>query len=300
MWFCCHHWHQGTLEVLLALPLCHSSNLSLRCLFRLMPNIGPQLVGFLSELDFSPFLNVLVFVMVYAFCFKVPWWMLYSHMEAQPLWFALLQPFGAYPWQAYVKPDDGHWPTPGTHRVAAPSTALSRGRLLLLNQLSPSHSNYMVGNTALGTWQRVILSLHFPYMVGRGLPFYFWFHPMTHLILNLWWTLNLVIVVWWLGIRLMSFLTSGLQSSLLLIPTFILHLWVRCHHLPTFIWNPECEDSHIYPAFMGKVSSLNHFHLEPRVWRLFLSGPSCCWLWTGLGFHPHWFHQDTGFGYIFG
>ena len=33
---CHHHWHQGTLEVLLALPLCHSNNLCLRCLFRFM------------------------------------------------------------------------------------------------------------------------------------------------------------------------------------------------------------------------------------------------------------------------
>ena len=37
MWFCCHHWHQGTLEVLKALPLCHSNNLLVRCHFSLMP-----------------------------------------------------------------------------------------------------------------------------------------------------------------------------------------------------------------------------------------------------------------------
>ena len=40
-------------------------------------------------------------------------------------------------------------PTPGMHRVAASSTDLSRGSLLLI-QLSSSHSNYMVGHTALG------------------------------------------------------------------------------------------------------------------------------------------------------
>ena len=34
--------------------------------------------------------------------------------------------FGAYPWQAYLQPGDGHWPTPGIHRVAAPSTTLSK------------------------------------------------------------------------------------------------------------------------------------------------------------------------------
>ena len=35
-WFCHHCWHQGALEVLLALPLCHSSDLHIWCLFRLM------------------------------------------------------------------------------------------------------------------------------------------------------------------------------------------------------------------------------------------------------------------------
>ena len=53
--------------------------------------------------------------------------MLYSPMGAQPLAFAPFQSLGAYPWQAYVQPGDGHWPTPGMHRMAAPSTALSRG-----------------------------------------------------------------------------------------------------------------------------------------------------------------------------
>ena len=43
MWFCHHHWHQGTLEVLLVMPLWCSSNLHLRCLFRLMPIMLPVL-----------------------------------------------------------------------------------------------------------------------------------------------------------------------------------------------------------------------------------------------------------------
>ena len=46
---------------------------------------------------------------------------------AQPSGFAPLQPFGAHLWQTYAQPDNDHWPTPGMHRVAAPSTALSRG-----------------------------------------------------------------------------------------------------------------------------------------------------------------------------
>ena len=78
--------------------------------------------------------------------------MLYSPMEAQPLGFAPLQPFGVYPWQAYVQPHDGHWSMPGVHRVAAPSATLGGGSLLLLIQLFPNH---LVGHTALGTQWRV-------------------------------------------------------------------------------------------------------------------------------------------------
>ena len=54
-------------------------------------------------------------------------WMPYSPLGAQLLGLAPLQPIGAYPWQAYVQPGDGHWPTLGMHRVAAPFTTLSRG-----------------------------------------------------------------------------------------------------------------------------------------------------------------------------
>ena len=52
--------------------------------------------------------------------------MLYSPMGAQPLGFAPVQPFGVYPWQAYVQPVDGHRSTPGMHRVAAPTATLGR------------------------------------------------------------------------------------------------------------------------------------------------------------------------------
>ena len=81
--------------------------------------------------------------------------MLYSPLWAQPLGFAPLQPFGVYPWQAYVQPGDGHCSMPSVRRVAAPSTTLSRGSLLLLSQLFPSNPIYMVGHTALGAQQRV-------------------------------------------------------------------------------------------------------------------------------------------------
>ena len=70
-------------------------------------------------------------------------------LGAQPLGFAPLQPLGVYPWQAYVQTGDGHWPTPDMHRVAAPSTTLSRGSLMLLSLLFPSHPIYIVGHEAL-------------------------------------------------------------------------------------------------------------------------------------------------------
>ena len=35
-----------------------------------------------------------------------------------------------------------------------------------------------------------------------------------------------------------------------------------------------------------------------RGWGLFICGPSICRLWTGLGFHPHWFYWETRIGHI--
>ena len=128
---------------------------------------------------------MLMSIIVSAFYFQVPSWMLYSPMGAQPLGFAPLQPYGVSPWQAYVQPGDGHWSTPGMHRVAASSTTLSRGHLLLLSQLFPNHPLYMVGPTPLGAKQIVTQSLCLPYMMGRGLLFQVWYHQMTWLTLNL-------------------------------------------------------------------------------------------------------------------
>ena len=122
---------------------------------------------------------MLVSVLVSVFYFQVPSWMPYSHMGAQLLGFAPLQPFGVCPCQAYVQPGDGHWSTPGMHRVAASSTTLSRGSLLLLSQLFSNHPIYMVGHIVLGAQQRVIQSLCLPYMMGRGLLWQVWCHQIT-------------------------------------------------------------------------------------------------------------------------
>ena len=56
-----------------------------------------------------------VIVMVVAFCFQVPMWLPYSPLRTQQVAFAVPQPYGVYPRQAYVPPGDGLWPTPGFH-----------------------------------------------------------------------------------------------------------------------------------------------------------------------------------------
>ena len=120
------------------------------------------------------------------------------------------------------------------HRVAAPTTALSRReppatQSAVLKAFQPYGGAY--------SFEGFAESHPIPPpsgMVRRSLLFQVWLHPVTWSTLNLWLALNWVILVWWLCIRLMSVLTPGLQSGLLLIPTFILHSQVRCHHGATF------------------------------------------------------------------
>ena len=81
--------------------------------------------------------------------------MLYSPMGAHQLGFAPLQPFGVYPWQAYVQPDDGHWSTPGMHRVAAPSATLCRGEPSATHSAVPQPSHLFGGAYSLGAQWRV-------------------------------------------------------------------------------------------------------------------------------------------------
>ena len=84
-------------------------------------------------------------------------------MGAQLLGFAPLQPFGAYPWQAYVHPGDGHQPTPGMHRVAAPSTALSSWEPATTQSAVLQPFQLYGGASMHG---------------GEGSSFPGWFHPM--------------------------------------------------------------------------------------------------------------------------
>ena len=115
--------------------------------------MGSPQVGFLFRVEPPTVLCItcLMSVLVSAFYFQVPYWMPCLPLGAQLFGFALLQPFGTYLWQAYVQPDDGHGPIPGMHRVAAASTTLIRGNLMLLIQLFPNYPIYMVVHTALGT-----------------------------------------------------------------------------------------------------------------------------------------------------
>ena len=100
---------------------------------------------------------------------------------AQPLAFALLQSFGTYPWKAYVQPGNGHWPTLGMYRVAAPSTPLHRGQPPATKSAVPQP--FQLHGGANSFWglaeSHLTWSLRLPCMVGRGLLYQVWFHPLT-------------------------------------------------------------------------------------------------------------------------
>ena len=102
--------------------------------------MGSSQIGFFFRFEPPTILYIicLVSILVSALYFQVPSWMPYSPRGAQPLGFAPLQPFGVYPWQAYVQHGDGDQSMPGLYRVAAPSATLSRGTFLVLSLLFPA------------------------------------------------------------------------------------------------------------------------------------------------------------------
>ena len=132
------------------------------------------------------------------------------------------------------------------------------GNSMLLIQLSPSHSIYMLGHTALGDHQWATWCLCLPYMAERGICFQVVFYPMTQSTVNLWWVLNLVILMFVIGYNVNEFI----------------HTWL----VDCFVawW-------HIYPGFMGKVSQLTHSSLEPDCEDYSFYGPSSqrlsAWSW---------------------
>ena len=114
--------------------------------------MGSPQVGFFFRVEPPTILYIIcvVSILVSAFYVQVPSWMPYSPMGAQPLGFAPLQPFGVYPWQAYVQLDDGHWSMPCMHKVAAPSTTLSRGEPSATQLAVPQPSHLYGGVYSLG------------------------------------------------------------------------------------------------------------------------------------------------------
>ena len=159
-------------------------------------------------------------------------------MGAQPLGFAPLQLFGVYPWQAYVQPGDGHWSTPGMHRVAAPSATLSRVEPSATQSAVPQPSN-------LFGWAYRLRGLAESYPIplpslhgGEGSSF-----P------GLLPSDDMVDSESVMGIKAGdSSVVIGYQ-----VDEF------------TCTWSAEwfVAHFHIYPGFTGKVSSLTHFPLEP-------------------------------------
>ena len=113
-----------------------------------------------------------------SFSFQVPTWLPCSPVGAQPLVYSPLQCFGVSTQQAHVLPDDGLWPTPGVHQMAAPSTALSSGAScysLCCTQAIPC----IWWGIQLWGLDRIISFLQPSCIVGRGLLFQVLFHLMT-------------------------------------------------------------------------------------------------------------------------
>ena len=194
--------------------------------------IGSPQVGFIFR-DEPPtilYIICLVSILVSPFYFLVLSWIPYSPMEAPPLGFAPLQPFGVYPWQLYVQPGNGHQSTPHMHRVAAPSATLGRGEPSATHSAVPQPSHLFGGAYSLGGSVESHLiplpSLH----DGEGSSF-LGLVPSDD-------TVDSESVMGikpddsgvMIGYQVDEFTTPGLQSGLLPTPTLILGS-------PTFPWN---------------------------------------------------------------
>ena len=156
-------------------------------------------------------------------------------MGAQLLGFAPWQPFGVYPWQAYVQPGDGHRSTSGMHRVAAPTATLGR--------VEPSATHSAVPQPIGGV-----------YSLGGSIESHLIPPPSLH------------------AGEGSSFL-GLVPSDDAVDPDSVMAVKpgdsgvVIGYQVDEFTrtWSAEqfVACSHIYPGFTGKVSSLTHFPLEP-------------------------------------
>ena len=197
-------------------------------------------VGFFFRVEPPTILYIIMFGVCSGVCFLLSGALLDAVFTpgAQPLGFAPLQPLGAYLRQAYVQPGGGHWPAPGMHRVAAPSTTLSRWEPSTTQSAVPQPSHLYGGAYSFGGLAEshpiCLPSLHsregssFPGLV-----------PSND-------TVNSESVM---GIKPGDFgVVIGYQVD------EFTHTWFA----EQFV-----AHSHIYPGFTGKVSSLTHFRLEP-------------------------------------
>ena len=122
--------------------------------------------------------------------------------------------------------------------MAAPSIALSGTGASATHSAVPQ--SFLLCHGAFNSGESAVTqSLHLLYMAGWDILFQIVFLPMTWSTLNLWWALNLVILVWLLIVRLMNLLEPSWQNVFLL-----------------------CSIPHL-PWFCGHVSTLTHFPLEP-------------------------------------
>ena len=128
-----------------------------------------------------------------------------------------------------MQPSDGHQPTPGMHRVAAPSTMLSRGEPYATQSAVPQPSHLFGGAESPD--------------------------PSTF-------------PTWWGGVIFPGLFPSNdtvdSESAMGINPGDS-GMVIGCQVGEfTHTWSAEqfVAHSHIYPGFTGKVSSLTHFPLE--------------------------------------
>ena len=133
------------------------------------------------------------------------------------------------PWQACVPHGDDPWLMPGVQWVTAHSTILSRGNFILLIHLSSIIPSVLWGRQLWVLSRHPIppTSLHgqersFPGIIPPSYTVY------SKSVVDI---KPLVILVWWLGIRLMNLVVPGGQSALLLDHTNPLPSWTRLWEL---------------------------------------------------------------------
>ena len=119
--------------------------------------------------------------------------------------------------------------------------------------------------SAISTWQ------------GRGLPDFV--PPNDISTPNLWWVLNLTILVWWLDIRLIKLRVQGWWSFFLLNHTFTLGSWAMST-LTLFPFEPSCEDYSFLDQAVadfehGLESIFNDSVKTPKIDRLTSLMPWC-------------------------